>query len=191
MSRPIDLYSEILALNLFAAAAVAGAAAVNGPDIVANAGLAEGGVVLVQTSGVTGGPTSFGLAVKLQTAPDNAGAPGVYVDLKDGFGNAEAITVSAAGVAKLRYEGSTALKYIRLVVTPIIQLILRFVAATALILAIVVQRWRIELLPGQRLELKPSVTLRQAGAGLHARLVARPQPSRNTTRENDALPATE
>ncbi len=42
-----------------------------------------------------------------------------------------------------------------------------------LMLAIVLQRFRIELLPGQRLELRPSVTLRQAGPGLRVRLVAR------------------
>ena len=39
-----------------------------------------------------------------------------------------------------------------------------------LILAVVAQRWRIDLLPGQVLELKPSVTLRQKGAGLRVRL---------------------
>ena len=39
-----------------------------------------------------------------------------------------------------------------------------------LILAIIVQRFRLELLPGQRLALKPSVTLRQAGAGLRVRI---------------------
>ncbi len=43
----------------------------------------------------------------------------------------------------------------------------------ALILAIIVQRHRIELLPDQRLELKPSVTLRQKGSGLRARIVSR------------------
>jgi hypothetical protein len=42
-----------------------------------------------------------------------------------------------------------------------------------LILALIVQRFRIELLPGQRLELEPSVTLRQAGPGLRVRLVER------------------
>lgn len=42
-----------------------------------------------------------------------------------------------------------------------------------LILAIVEQRYRIELLPNQKLELKPSVTLRQKGSGLRARLVER------------------
>ncbi|MFT3772676.1 MAG: cytochrome P450 [Minicystis sp.] len=42
-----------------------------------------------------------------------------------------------------------------------------------LLLATITQRWRIELLPGQRLDLKPSVTLRQAGHGLRVRLVER------------------
>ena len=42
-----------------------------------------------------------------------------------------------------------------------------------LILALIVQRFRVELLPGQRLVLKPSVTLRQAGPGLRVRLVER------------------
>jgi cytochrome P450 len=42
-----------------------------------------------------------------------------------------------------------------------------------LILAVIAQRWQIELLPGERLELKPSVTLRQKGPGLRARLAER------------------
>ena len=42
-----------------------------------------------------------------------------------------------------------------------------------LMLAVIVSRWRLDLLPGQRLELKPSVTLRQAGDGLRVRLTAR------------------
>ena len=42
-----------------------------------------------------------------------------------------------------------------------------------LILALIVQRFRIELLPGQRLELKPAVTLRQKGKGLQVRILAR------------------
>ena len=44
-----------------------------------------------------------------------------------------------------------------------------------LILAMIASRWRVELMPGQRLELRPSVTLRQAGPGLRVRL--RKQPS--------------
>lgn len=43
----------------------------------------------------------------------------------------------------------------------------------ALILAMIEQRWRVELLPGERLELRPSVTLRQRGPGLRAKLVDR------------------
>lgn len=43
-----------------------------------------------------------------------------------------------------------------------------------LMLAIVLQRFRVELLPNQRLELKPSVTLRQRGPGLRARIFERP-----------------
>ena len=42
-----------------------------------------------------------------------------------------------------------------------------------LLLAVIAQRWQIELLPGQRLELKPSVTLRQKGPGLRVRLAER------------------
>ncbi|MFO0554624.1 MAG: cytochrome P450 [Polyangiaceae bacterium] len=42
-----------------------------------------------------------------------------------------------------------------------------------LLLALIVRDWRLELLPGQKLELKPSVTLRQKGAGLKVRLVER------------------
>ena len=42
-----------------------------------------------------------------------------------------------------------------------------------LILAIIIQRWQLELLPGQRLELSPSVTLRQKGPGLRVRLADR------------------
>lgn len=44
----------------------------------------------------------------------------------------------------------------------------------ALALATVVQRHRIELLPGQRLALAPSVTLRHKGPGLQVHLVSRP-----------------
>jgi cytochrome P450 len=47
-----------------------------------------------------------------------------------------------------------------------------------LILAMVLQRFRLELLPGQRLLLKPSVTLRQKGPGLRALVVARPGAAR-------------
>jgi hypothetical protein len=36
-----------------------------------------------------------------------------------------------------------------------------------------VQGWQVELLAGQRLELKPSVTLRQKGPGLKARIIKR------------------
>jgi cytochrome P450 len=42
-----------------------------------------------------------------------------------------------------------------------------------LMLAIIVSRFRLDLLPGQRLGLEPSVTLRQAGDGLRVRLGAR------------------
>jgi cytochrome P450 len=42
-----------------------------------------------------------------------------------------------------------------------------------LILALIVQRWQLEVVPGQRLELKPSVTLRQKGPGLRVRLATR------------------
>lgn len=53
----------------------------------------------------------------------------------------------------------------------------------ALILAMVVQRYRLELLPGERLELKPSVTLRQRGSGLRVRVVERKSERRATTAE--------
>jgi cytochrome P450 len=42
-----------------------------------------------------------------------------------------------------------------------------------LLLALVVQRFRVELVAGQRLELAPAVTLRQKGPGLLVRLRAR------------------
>jgi cytochrome P450 len=42
-----------------------------------------------------------------------------------------------------------------------------------LMLATIVGRWRLDLLPGQRLAFKPSVTLRQAGDGLRVQLTAR------------------
>jgi len=42
-----------------------------------------------------------------------------------------------------------------------------------LLLAMIVQRYRVDLVPGQRLSLAPSVTLRQKGPGLKVRLVAR------------------
>lgn len=57
-----------------------------------------------------------------------------------------------------------------------------------LALAIVSQRFRIELLPGQRLELRPSVTLRQRGSGLRARLVAR-EPVERVAQPVAAAPA--
>ena len=53
----------------------------------------------------------------------------------------------------------------------------------ALILATIVQRFRVDLLPGQRLSLKPSVTLRQAGPGLRVRLTARDRAPRVDVRE--------
>ena len=45
-----------------------------------------------------------------------------------------------------------------------------------LLLALIVQRFRVELLPGERLELAPAVTLRQKGEGLHVRTLARRGP---------------
>jgi hypothetical protein len=42
-----------------------------------------------------------------------------------------------------------------------------------MMLATMVQRFRIDLLPGQRLEFAPSVTLRQKGPGLRVRIVQR------------------
>lgn len=42
-----------------------------------------------------------------------------------------------------------------------------------LVLASILQRYRVDLLPGEKLELKPSVTLRQKGPGLRARLFER------------------
>lgn len=45
-----------------------------------------------------------------------------------------------------------------------------------LLLAVILQRYQLELLPGQHLELKPSVTLRQKGPGLRMRLLARDRP---------------
>jgi cytochrome P450 len=44
-----------------------------------------------------------------------------------------------------------------------------------LILAMILQRYRVELLPGQNLELEPSVTLRQKGPGLMVRIHRRPE----------------
>jgi cytochrome P450 len=42
-----------------------------------------------------------------------------------------------------------------------------------LLLAMIIQRFRVELLPGERLELAPAVTLRQKGEGLKVRTLAR------------------
>ncbi|MGZ3452898.1 MAG: cytochrome P450 [Polyangiales bacterium] len=50
------------------------------------------------------------------------------------------------------------------------------VMEATLMLAIILQRFRVELLPNQRLELKPSVTLRQRGPGLRARVFQRSAP---------------
>lgn len=55
-----------------------------------------------------------------------------------------------------------------------------------LILAMVLQRWRVELLPGQTLELQPSVTLRQKGPGLRVRLVERAPSTARTIAESTA-----
>ncbi|APR79856.1 cytochrome P450 [Minicystis rosea] len=59
-----------------------------------------------------------------------------------------------------------------------------------LLLAVIVQRFRIELLPGQQLSLKPSVTLRQAGPGLRVRVRERKAISPETSvREGIAIAA--
>ncbi|MBL8739685.1 MAG: cytochrome P450, partial [Myxococcales bacterium] len=55
----------------------------------------------------------------------------------------------------------------------------------ALVLATIVQRYRIELLPGQRLALKPAVTLRQDGPGLMVRLSDRRAVRRPVVRGGD------
>jgi len=47
------------------------------------------------------------------------------------------------------------------------------VMEATLMLAIILQRFRVELLPTQRLELRPSVTLRQRGPGLRAHIFER------------------
>lgn len=59
----------------------------------------------------------------------------------------------------------------------------------SLILATIAQRFRFELLPGERLELKPSVTLRQRGPGLRVRVRERPRDAvtSETPREHAAL----
>ena len=51
-----------------------------------------------------------------------------------------------------------------------------------LLLALIVQRFRIELLAGERLDLKPAVTLRQKGSGLRVRIVARREERAATAR---------
>lgn len=48
-----------------------------------------------------------------------------------------------------------------------------------LLLAILMQRYRLELLQGQRLELQPSVTLRPKGSGMKMRVHARPRLARS------------
>jgi cytochrome P450 len=45
-----------------------------------------------------------------------------------------------------------------------------------LLLTLIVQRFRVELLAGERLDLRPAVTLRQKGPGLRVRIVARELP---------------
>ena len=42
-----------------------------------------------------------------------------------------------------------------------------------LLLALIVQRFRVDLLAGERLELRPAVTLRQEGRGTRVRITAR------------------
>ena len=48
-----------------------------------------------------------------------------------------------------------------------------------LLLAIAMQRYRFELLPGQRLDLAPSVTLRPKGPGIRMRVHERPRLARS------------
>lgn len=60
-----------------------------------------------------------------------------------------------------------------------------------LILAIIAQRFRIELLPGQRLDFKPSVTLRQAGPGLRVRVVERKADTKKASAGSDVATAAE
>ncbi len=57
----------------------------------------------------------------------------------------------------------------------------------ALVLATIVQRYRIELLAGQRLALKPAVTLRQEGPGLKVRLCDRKATRRAVVRGRDVV----
>jgi cytochrome P450 len=56
-----------------------------------------------------------------------------------------------------------------------------------LLLAVILQRFRIELCPGQRLTLKPSVTLRQAGPGIGVRLAGREGEATAKRRALDAV----
>ncbi len=54
-----------------------------------------------------------------------------------------------------------------------------------LLLTIIVQRFQLDLLPGERLSFSPSVTLRQTGPGLRMRLIER-DPAPHVDRDEDA-----
>lgn len=113
--RTIDVFSELKAVLVLASVALS--AVRTGPDIDRTA--FDGGVFLVQLSGTTGTPTSYAHEVKLQSAPALAdGTAGTYTDLKDAYGNAQKITLTAEGVYKLRFEGDTAGHFVRAVATP-------------------------------------------------------------------------
>jgi hypothetical protein len=57
-----------------------------------------------------------------------------------------------------------------------------------LLLTLIVQRFRVELLAGERLDLKPAVTLRQKGRGLRVRITRRePEPTEPRPRELSAV----
>ena len=56
-----------------------------------------------------------------------------------------------------------------------------------LILVRIAQHYRVDLLPGQTLELRPSVTLRQRGEGLRVRLTRRPSFPERSQRETETL----
>lgn len=58
-----------------------------------------------------------------------------------------------------------------------------------MMLALIVRDWRLELLPGQSLELKPSVTLRQKGPGLRVRLVERAKHRSAVAKPSERVPA--
>lgn len=108
--KPIDYGAELDAK--IGIAPQAASAAVNGTGI--DATQYDGGVVACQVGAVTGTPTSYSVAFKVQDSPDNS----TWTDANDADGNAVTASLTAAGIAKLRIDAGRLNQYVRVVATP-------------------------------------------------------------------------